>query len=88
MSLDLLLGRLRRDWSIGGAVPLPSPEQPTRDEQVAELITAKRPQRPSQPSPQNLVLAKLREAAPEAMSLYDEWHPTYKDRQLVIRKKI
>lgn len=88
MSRDLLLGRTRRDWSIGGVAPLPEPAQLTRDEQVAELIKSKMPQRPARPSPQNLVLSKLREAAPEAMSLYDDWRPTYRDHQVVIRKKI
>lgn len=88
MSRDLLLGRTRRDWSIGGAAPLPEQPLATRDEQLADLIKAKLPQSPARQSPQNLVLSKLREAAPEAMSLYDEWRPTYKDHQVVIRKKI
>lgn len=88
MSRDLLLGRTRRDWSIGGAVPTPTPGPTTRDEQVEELIMTKRPQRMETPSAQSLVLSKLREASPEAMALYDKYKPTYKDHQVVIRTKI
>jgi len=88
MSHDLLLGRLRRDWSIGGAVPLPDPEPPTRDEQLATAITAPAPQKPGTPSPQNLILAKLRESAPGTMSLYDEWHPTYRNNTVTVKHKI
>jgi hypothetical protein len=88
MSHDLLLGRLRRDWSIGGAVPLPDLEPPTRDEQLATAITTKPPQKPGTPSPPNLILSKLREAAPGAMEVYDEWRPTYKNRTVAVRHKI
>lgn len=88
MSRDILLGRTRRDWSIGGAVPLPDPEPPTRDEQLAAAIASPAPQKPAQPSPQNLILSKLREAAPGAMSLYDEWKPSYRNKTVSVRHKI
>lgn len=89
MSYDLVFGRLRRDWSIGGSVPLPKPEPELSSSAMLEQeIKAKKPEAPASPSLEKMIKEKVREASPEAMSLYEKYRPTYKNKSVVLRMKI
>ncbi len=87
VSHDLVLGRLRRDWSLGSDDPA-SPKAPTREEQLSQEIRLGPPAGHRRPSAKEMLVSRLREASPGGMNLYDELRPTYRDHQVIVRAKI
>jgi len=85
VSLDLLMGRLGRDWSAGIDLS-PRPEAPTPSEGLALAVRQPAPKKPGR-SVERMIKDRVREASSTAMELYEEYRPTYRDKQVVLRMK-
>lgn len=90
MSRDVLLGSTRRDWSRGSTVGVdltPRAPEPTSESLLEAALAAPGPTRAPKRSVEKMVTDRLREGSPDAMRLYDELRPTYRDHKVMIRMK-
>lgn len=84
MSRDLLLGSTRRNWAAG--IDLHTQPELDSSARLALAIASPKPTKPSR-SAETIVKDKLREETPGAMALYEQYRPTYRDKQVVLRMR-
>lgn len=91
MGYDLLLGQRRRNWArgwhVGGdLLPTARSPEPTSssllERSLSDVVS------PDRSARLPTIKEKLREAVPTATRLYEDYRPTYRDHQVVLKMKI